>query len=356
MPWFPEFFSAVELARKQTRTAGLADPVGQYFTALNNGDTHVLEDTWPGEVTVDDPKAGEIRGHRKLRRFVLQNRSFLAARHARTETVAATSVNGRAVVELLVHLDADGPEVAWPVAVVADSPDAMSVVFRTYCSRWPVDGRRYVRRPILQPRDIKPGDVIGRYLAALEAGEIEVAVKCFAPDGYLQEPIGFHPLHRGADELRSYFSRQFGAGGVGLENCALTDDGLHCALEYNCYRWGRDNVIPQAGLVVFERGPGGLLAAARIYDDIEPPAGNPSDDPNSRSNQVKHEQAREDPAERELFETIRTTYPLALEPEQHAMVKELRDQLRTIPDEERTELIDDIQKAIGLNLEEEFEF
>jgi len=35
MPWFPDFAGAVELARKQTRAAGQADPVGQYFTALN---------------------------------------------------------------------------------------------------------------------------------------------------------------------------------------------------------------------------------------------------------------------------------------------------------------------------------
>jgi len=27
MPWFPDFVGAVELARSQTRAAGLADPV-----------------------------------------------------------------------------------------------------------------------------------------------------------------------------------------------------------------------------------------------------------------------------------------------------------------------------------------
>ena len=66
MPWFPDFVSAVELARRQTRAAGQADPVAQYFTALNEGDTHLLEDVWPGEVVVYDPRAGEIRGHRQL--------------------------------------------------------------------------------------------------------------------------------------------------------------------------------------------------------------------------------------------------------------------------------------------------
>ncbi len=104
MPWFPDFVSAVELARRQTRAAGQADPVAQYFTALNEGDTHALETVWPGEVVIYDPRAGVIRGHRQLRRFVGQNKSWLAERHARIETVASTCVGGRAVVELLAHL------------------------------------------------------------------------------------------------------------------------------------------------------------------------------------------------------------------------------------------------------------
>jgi len=49
MPWFPDFTSAVELARRQTQAAGHADPVAQYFAALNRGDTHLLETVWPGE-------------------------------------------------------------------------------------------------------------------------------------------------------------------------------------------------------------------------------------------------------------------------------------------------------------------
>jgi hypothetical protein len=44
---------------------------------------------------------------------------------------SALRFGGRAVVELLGHLAGDGPELAWPVAVVAESPDDRSVVFRT---------------------------------------------------------------------------------------------------------------------------------------------------------------------------------------------------------------------------------
>jgi hypothetical protein len=74
MPWFPDFVSAVELVRRQTRAAGQADPVGQYFAALNQGDTHDLETAWLGEVVVYDPHAGEIRGHWQLRQFVRRSR------------------------------------------------------------------------------------------------------------------------------------------------------------------------------------------------------------------------------------------------------------------------------------------
>ena len=273
MPWFPDFTSAVELARKETRAAGHADPVGQYFTALNEGDSDTLETVWPGEVVVNDPRAGRVRGHRQLRRFVRRNQAWLAERHARVEHVAATWVGGRAVVELLAHLADGGRDLAWPVAVVAESPDDRSVVFRTYCSQWPLDGRRHLRPPILGPGAVQPDGVVGRYHAALAAGDTDAIVSTFASDGYFRGPFGPSRTHRGHAELRSFFTRCFSAGGgIGLQHCAMTDDGVRCALEYNCLRWGRHDLAPQAGIAVYERGPDGLLTAARVYDDVEVPA------------------------------------------------------------------------------------
>jgi len=180
------------------------------------------------------------------------------------------------VVELLARLDHDGGELAWPVAVVAESPDDLSVVFRTYCSQWPVDERRHVRPPILKPGHTQPGDVVGRYQAALAAGDADAVVSTFAPDGYFRGPFGPHDAYRGTAALRTFFTRCFSAGGgIGLEHCAVTDDGVHCALEYNCVHWGSHDLPPQAGIGVYERGPDGLLAAVRVYDDVEPPAEHP---------------------------------------------------------------------------------
>src|SRR5262249_59400664 len=122
MPWFPEFANAMELARMQIRATGLADPVGQYFKALNQGDTRTLETVWPGEVVIYDPRAGEVRGHRQVRRFISRNLSWLAGLHARTETVASTVIGGRAVGEMPAPLDPDGRGRVWAGGVRAPTP------------------------------------------------------------------------------------------------------------------------------------------------------------------------------------------------------------------------------------------
>jgi hypothetical protein len=80
MPWFPEFVSAVELARLQTRAARQADPVGQYVDALNKGDTHLLETVWPGEVVVYDPPLR--RGPRPLAAEAVRQAESILARRA----------------------------------------------------------------------------------------------------------------------------------------------------------------------------------------------------------------------------------------------------------------------------------
>ena len=231
MPWFPDFVSAVELARRQTRAAGQADPVGAVLRRA--------EQRRPARA--GDGVARRGGGPRPPRRRGPRPPAAAASSSAGTRPGwpsatpgsrrwPPTCVGGRAVVELLAHLADDGRELAWPVAVVAESPDDRSVVFRTYCSQWPVDGRRHLRPPILEPGAAQPGDVVGRYHAALDAGDAEAIVSTFAPDGYFREPIGPTLTHRGTDELRSFFTRCFSAGGgIGLQHCAVTDDGVRCA-------------------------------------------------------------------------------------------------------------------------------
>jgi len=273
MPWFPEFASAAELAREEVHEAGRDDPVGQYLQALRAGDTRILESAWPGEVVIYDPKAGEVRGHKEVRQFIRHNMSWLATLHARAETIVATRSSGRAVVELLARLDHAGRELSWPVAVVAESPDDRSVAFRTYCSQWPLDERWHLRPPVLAAGGVQPADIVGRYLAALAAGDVDAVARCFAPGGYFRTPSGRRYRRDGDDQLRAFYARCFSAGGgIELQPCAVTDDGARRAVEYNCVRWGIPALPAQAGLGVYERGADGLLTAARAYDDVEAPA------------------------------------------------------------------------------------
>src|SRR3954471_17020403 len=171
MPWFPDFVNAVHLARRETQTARRADPVSQYFTALEQGDVGALESVWSGTVVVADPRAGRVTGHADLSEFVRRNQDWFAAHRVRVETIASTRVEGRAVVELLAHVADGSGTFAWPVAVVAEWSDDTSVEFRTYCSQWAVDHKRELRPAILDPRTLELPPVVDRLLDAVAAGD-----------------------------------------------------------------------------------------------------------------------------------------------------------------------------------------
>ncbi len=244
----------------------------QYLQALEGGNARELETIWPGTIVIEDPRVGTIRGHRGLREFVGRNRTWLTGLHATTEPLASTSSGRRAVVELVARLDDRGQRISWPIAVVAESPDDRSVLFRTYCSQWPVDGRHHVRPPILEPGEGHLEGVVSRHVAALAAGDVAACVQTFTDSGYLRGSFGPDASHQGTRALDTYYSDCFSAGGgIELECCCVTDDGTRCVVEYNLVRWGRHAMAPQAGLAVFERDPAGLLSAVRIYDDVQPP-------------------------------------------------------------------------------------
>ena len=148
-----------------------------------------------------------------------------------------------------------------------------STELRIYFSSWPLTGRHANRAPLLQrDPDVRESDVVGEYQRALAAGDVDAIVAAFEVDGYAREPAGGEHIHRSADGLRAFYERLFSAGGgIPLEHCTATDDGRACALEYNVVRWGETELPPQAGMAVYVRGAGGRLAAARVYDDVDPP-------------------------------------------------------------------------------------
>jgi hypothetical protein len=120
--------------------------------------------------------------------------------------------------------------------------------------------------------ELRESDVVAEYQRALAAGDVDAIVATFEPDGYAREPAGGEYIHRGSDGLRAFYELLFSNnGGIPVEHCAVVDDGRACALEYNVVRWGKTELPPEAGVAVYVRGASGKLAAARIYDDTDPP-------------------------------------------------------------------------------------
>lgn len=176
--------------------------------------------------------------------------------------------------ESIVQLDGEAGPVGLPVAIVADRrSDGRIKELRMYFSSWSLTGRHANRPPVLQPgSELRESDVVAEYQAALAAGDVDAIVAAFEPDGYVWEAAGDEHVRTGPDGSRAFYERLFSNdGGIQLEHCAVIDDLRACALEYNVVRWGKTELPPRAGLAAYVRGQSGKLAAARFYDDVEPP-------------------------------------------------------------------------------------
>ena len=276
MPWMPEVFTAPIAEALRAQEPARANDAIAYYEGFMAEEPGALIRSFAGEPRVNDPRVGYVEGDREFRAFAMGTAEWLRERDAVVENVALTRTPTRTVEEVVLHLLADnGGRVELPVAVVSDrNPDRTLKTIRIYHSMWPLTGEHRVRPPLL-PADPElhaegtPGD----YQRALAEGDLEGIVATFEPGGYAREPSGGAYVHRGAEGLRELYAHLFAnGGGIGLGHCTLTDDGVRCAIEYNGVRWGVTDIPPQAGVAVYERGSSGLLAAARIYDDVEPPA------------------------------------------------------------------------------------
>lgn len=233
-----------------------------------------LAEAFPDGFTIDDPDAGRVTGAVAVKRFIEDSDRWLFDRDARIERGPVTVGNLRTVAEFDVQLNQGGSAIILPLAVAVEpSPSARSAAVRIYHSHWPLLGRHVIRPPLLAPDPtVRESDVVGRYQAALAAGDADAITATFEDDGCFREPAG--PDHRvcGRERLREFFAGFFSlGGGIVLEHCTVTEDGVRTALEFNAIRWGSVDMPPQAGIAIYERGPSGLLAHARIYDDVDPP-------------------------------------------------------------------------------------
>jgi hypothetical protein len=270
MTWFPEFGQVIHEAAH----LGQLEHLEAAEAALHSGNPTSLLEAFPGGVRIDDPRSGRVEGAAALREFCKASDRWLREHDGHPRPIAVTNGRRRVVGEFDLELTREGRRFVLPVAVVVEpDPVKRSVWIRIYHSQWPLLGHHEVRAPLLA-RDPSAGesDVVGEYQAALAAGHAARITATFEPDGCFREPAGPQFRRCGTEVLREFFARFFSAGGgIILEHCTVTEDGVRTALEFNAVRWGEHDLPHQAGIAVYERGPSGKLREARIYDDVEGP-------------------------------------------------------------------------------------
>lgn len=273
MPWAPELFSAPALEPIRAESGREVAEV-PFFDGLMTGELDALVGSFAGEPELHHPVRGRIKGVRAFSTYVTDTNAWLSDRNASIEHVGHFISGRRGFGEAVLHLDGESGGVELPVAIVTDRhPNGRIDELRLYYTSWPLTGRHANRPPVLQPDpELWESDVVAEYQRALLAGDADAVMATFEPDGYAREPAGGRYVYAGSAGLRAFYERLFSnGGGIELEHCALIDDKRACALEYNVVRWGKTELAPQAGVAVYVRGESGKLAAARIYDDVQPP-------------------------------------------------------------------------------------
>lgn len=248
-----------------------AHPVARYIPLLIAGDEYGLRDLFEGPPRINDPHVGWVEESR-FDLFVENSRQGLQERSATVEHISTTATNGGATEECVLRMVRSGVAIVLPVAIASDtSPEARLASIRIYHSMQPLLGFHLLRTPVLPVlAALVLPDVVGRYQDCLARGDLSGILEQFAPEGELREPGGSAQVHRGLAELRRFFTLLFSnGGGLGLEHCAIANEGASSALEYVVTRWGRSPLTHQAAAAVYERADTGLLAAVRMYDDIE---------------------------------------------------------------------------------------
>ena len=271
MTWLTEFGLVVYEA---SRLQAAADRPGAARAAVLAGDPARLFEAFPGGVTIDDPGAGRVEGRPALEAYSASSAAWLAERDPRPTVVARTLGRDRSVGEFDLELTQSGRTFELPVALVVEPDLGMRAVsIRIYHSQWPLLGHHVIRPQLLtRDRSARESGVVGEYQAALAVGDTERIVATFEPDGCFREPAGPQFRVCGTTALRHFFARFFSAGGgILLEHCTVTEDGVRTALEFNAVKWGNVDLPPQAGVAIYERGASGRIREARVYDDVQGP-------------------------------------------------------------------------------------
>jgi hypothetical protein len=248
-----------------------------YFPALVTAQAPALALRLGDRATIDDPLFGRSSGISELEMRLAEIAGWLSAHDATFDNFGFVTGSDRDVTEGTLTLTTSRGRVRVPVAVVAERRREREVAVRAY---YATRGLRDLHSPRaeLLPADDQAAvpPPVADHLDALSRGDVAAVVASFENGAIVRSGDGrtYPKLEPNGGPLATYYEQLLAGGGTGgsiqiLKN-ARADDGRTCALEYTVIRFRGDDVAPQAGLAVYERGESGLLRSLRVYDDFEP--------------------------------------------------------------------------------------
>lgn len=249
----------------------IKDNISNFYESLLLGEIAGIKKMFLEKPHIDTPLQGAIDGVHAFQKFADEQQEWLYDRNASTVIENVIETPESLVVELILHLSAEGETIDLPVAIKADLDEEHATALRIYHSTWPFDGKHQVRGPLIETVEgLEEPQVIQTYMEGLKTGDAEKVLNLFVEDGYAREPSGRDFRYEGPEKLADFYS-MLDKGPIILKHCSVTSDGQAVAIEYICDAWANTQLPPQAGIAVYELAGVDKLQAARIYDDVEPP-------------------------------------------------------------------------------------
>lgn len=247
-----------------------------YLATLVQADAAAMIRLIGAHSVVEDPRFSGNKGEAQIREFVTNFQSWIAGMSPEAEHLRTTATEHRVMSEDILHVKFSGETWELPVGTVV-SRDAGSAGHRVhvYYTNWPFNKKHSVRKNLfsapLTERAEFEGAILS-YVQSLLSGDLDKIRASFEPDIYFREATGPPYVHWGRNAVVDYFKGLFANGAPVLRDDTVTDDGRTVFMEFSVIGWNgqmRPEERWEAGLAAYERSRDGLMAAIRIYDDVE---------------------------------------------------------------------------------------
>jgi hypothetical protein len=248
-------------------------PEYRVLDALFNADDAALARQFSSGVNIDAPRVGRSTGEAAGRDLCQRWPSLynLAAGQAKLTPRFVTSAEGRCIVEVMAAVTGvDGAPLDLPMVIIGQrGGDGKLTEARIYHYEKPLTGEIGFRPSAFARRDEDrfgvPEDMPGvnaDYFRAANGGDVEGALRLFAPDAYIE--IGGKVVDTPA-QLRTMYEFFLKEAGMQLLFSCMTFDGTNFVLE-----WTAGHANREAGLAVYEADRNGKIRAIRMYDTFDP--------------------------------------------------------------------------------------